>query len=191
MAARRGRGDALEAFERRGFPVELQGVERLLAACARHQAEKAQEIAAAEPSARTELVNDGGRFLAAFAGVGNTEGVRLLLDLGVPVNARFAEGEGYFDVAPDSLAIHVAAWRAQHATLRLLIERGSPIDALDGKERTPMMLAVRACVDSYWTRRRTPESVQALLAAGASIEGIAFPSGYAAVDELLRVRTAG
>jgi ankyrin repeat protein len=191
MAARRGRGDALEAFERRGFNVRLDGVERLLAACARHQAEKAHEIAAAEPGARAELVTDGGRFLAGFAGVGNTEGVRLLLDLGVPLNARFAEGEGYFDVAPDSLAIHVAAWRAQHATLRLLIERGSPIDALDGKGRSPLMLAVRACVDSYWSGRRTPESVQALLAAGASIEGVAFPSGYAAVDELLRRRAAG
>src|SRR3989442_353997 len=32
MAARRGRGDVLELFERRGIPVELQGVERLLAA---------------------------------------------------------------------------------------------------------------------------------------------------------------
>ena len=29
-----------------------------------------------------------------------------------------------FDVAKNSLAIHVAAWRASHATLRLLIERG-------------------------------------------------------------------
>jgi FOG: Ankyrin repeat len=191
MAARRGRGDALEGFERRGFSVELHGVERLLAACARHQAGKAQEIAAAEPGVRTELMIDGGRFLAAFAGVGNTDGVRLLLDLGVPVNACFAEGEGYFDIAPDSLAIHVAAWRARHATLRLLIERGSPIDALDGKGRTPLMLAVRACVDSYWTRLRRPESVQALLDAGASIEGVAFPSGYAEVDELLRMRAAG
>jgi hypothetical protein len=85
----------------------------------------------------------------------------------------------------------IAAWRAQHSTLKLLIERGSPIDVVDASGNTPLALAIRACVDSYWTRRRTPESVQALLAAGASIEGIAFPSGYAAVDELLRVRTAG
>jgi len=190
IAARRGRGDALEAFERRGFVHDLHGLESLLAACARHQRAMAEEIAAADPSLRSELTSDGGRFLAAFAGVGNTEGVRMLLDLGVPVTAPFVEGEGYFDVAPHSLAIHVAAWRASHATVRLLIERGSPVSVLDGRGRSPLMLAVRACVDSYWARRRKPDSVKALLEAGASIEGVMFPSGYAEVDELLGQRGA-
>jgi len=45
---------------------------------------------------------------------------------------------------------------------------------------------VRACVDSYWSHRRSPESAEALLRAGASVRGVAFPSGYAEVDELLR-----
>jgi hypothetical protein len=43
----------------------------------------------------SELLADGGRVLAAFAGVGNTDGVRHLLDLGVTVGALFAEGDGY------------------------------------------------------------------------------------------------
>ena len=187
MAARRGRGDALEAFERRGFAHDLHGLESLLAACARHQSDQADLIVGADPTIRTALVADGGRFLAAFAGVGNTEGVRMLLDLGVPVTAPFVEGEGYYDVAPGSLAIHVAAWRASHATLRLLIERGSPVNVLDGKRRSPLMLAVRACVDSYWARRRKPDSVKALLDAGATTEGVSFPSGYDKVDDLLRL----
>ena len=186
MAARRGRGDVLDAFERRGFPIELQGIERLLAACARHDEAGARALTASEPRLVDELRADGGRFLATFAGVGNADGVRLLLDLGVDVAALFAEGDGYFDIANNSLAIHVAAWRANHVTLRLLVERGSPIDVLDGKRRSPLMLAVRACVDSYWTYRRTSESVRALLDAGASVEGVAFPSGYAEVDALLR-----
>jgi ankyrin repeat protein len=38
IAARRGRGDLLELFERRGIPVELHGVEGLLAACAKNDA---------------------------------------------------------------------------------------------------------------------------------------------------------
>jgi len=50
------------------------------------------------------------------------------------------------------------------------------------------MLAVKACVDSYWTNRRSPESVEALLRAGASVKGIDFPSGYAEVDELLKLQ---
>jgi hypothetical protein len=48
------------------------------------------------------------------------------------------------------------------------------------------MLAVTACVDSYWTNRRSPESVEALLRAGASINGVEFPSGYGEVDALLQ-----
>jgi len=109
-----------------------------------------------------------------------------LLDLGVNVGALFKEGDVYFDVAPNSMAIHVAAGRANHGTVKLLIERGSPIDASDGKGRTLLALAVKACVDSYWTERRTPESVEALLRAGAPVSGTGFPSGYAEVDELLR-----
>ena len=104
--------------------------------------------------------------------------------------ARFREGDGYWDVAKDSTALHVAAWRARHATVKLLIERGAPVHALDGKGRTAFTLAVRACVDSYWVASRSPESVEALLRAGASVSGVDFPSGYAEVDELLRQHQA-
>jgi ankyrin repeat protein len=186
MAARRGRGDVLRAFARHGASIQLQGLEQLLAACAMGDAGLVQTVAADDPAALNALRADGAQFLARFAGVGNTDGVRLLLDLGVPIDAPFVEGERYFDVAPNSLAIHVAAWRANHATLRLLIDRGSPIDRPDGQGRTPLALAVRACVDSYWMRRRSPDSVKALLDAGASAKGVGFPSGYAEVDELLR-----
>jgi hypothetical protein len=70
--------------------------------------------------------------------------------------------------------------------VKLLLERGAAVNALDGKGRTALALAVRACVDSYWKDRRTPESVQALLDAGARVQGTEFPSGYMEVDELLR-----
>ncbi len=186
MAARRGRGDVLDLFEKRGIPIVLDGVERLIAACARNDSAAIRSVAGQEPQLVRELEADGGRLLAQFAGVGNTNGVRQLLDLGVNVGALFREGDGYFDIAANSMAIHVAAWRANHGTVKLLIERGSPIDGPDGKGRTPLALAVKACVDSYWTERRTPESVEALLRAGASVSGVRFPSGYAEVDELLR-----
>jgi len=186
MAARRGRGDVLELFEKRGVPIVLDGVEQLIAACARNDAAAVRSVVSHETHLVTELEAEGGKLLAQFAGVGNTNGVRQLLDLGVDVGALFKEGDVYFDVAPNSMAIHVAAWRANHGTVKLLIERGSPIDVPDGKGRTPLALAVKACVDSYWTERRTPESVEALRRAGASASGVRFPSGYAEVDELLR-----
>jgi len=185
MAARRGRGDVLDLFQRRGVAIELQGVERLIAACARNDAAGVRAIAGREPQLVREVLAEGGKLLAEFAGTWNTEGVRHLLDLGVPVTALY-EGDGYFDIAQDSTALHVAAWKGVPPTVTLLIERGAPIDAKDGKGRTPLALAVKACVDSYWMYRRTPESVRALLEAGASVSGVAVPSGYAEVDELLR-----
>jgi hypothetical protein len=184
MAARRGRGDLLELFEWRGFPIELQGVERLVAACAKNDATGVRSIAESEPQLVDELLKEGGTLLAEFAGTWNTGGVRLLLDLGVPVTALYG-GDPYFEIAKDSTALHVAAWKAHPLTVKLLIERGAPVNVLDGKGRTALALAVRACVDSYWTDIRSPDSVRALLDAGASVKGVDYPSGFAEVDELL------
>ncbi|HEY1492975.1 MAG TPA: ankyrin repeat domain-containing protein [Candidatus Solibacter sp.] len=189
VAARRGRADVLAALDRRGIATELAGVDSLIAACARNDAERAPAIAENHPELLRQLIEEGGTVLAEFAGTGNTPGVRCLLDLGIDPRALYAEGDGYFGIARNSTALHVAAWHAMHSTVKLLIERGTPVDALDGRGRTALALAVLACVDSYWTNRRSPESVEALLGAGASLTGVKFPSGYAEVDELLRAAT--
>jgi ankyrin repeat protein len=185
-AAREGRSDVLELFEQRGIPIALDGVDGLIAACARDDTANVRAIVERDRALVHEVVAMGGTLLARFAGTGNPAGVRQLLDLGVDVRAPFAEGDGYWGISKGSLAIHVAAWRLQHAVVKLLIERGSPVDTPDARGRTPLALAVRACVDSYWTEMRSPASVEALLNAGASVKGVQFPSGYAEVDALLR-----
>jgi hypothetical protein len=166
--------------------VEFKGVEKLIAACARNDSAGVARIKEEEPGLRRELMDEGGKLLAEFAGTGNTEGVGQLLDLGVDVNALTEEGDPYFDVAKKSTALHSAAWRGRPLAVKLLLERGAAVDALDGKGRTALMLAVRASVDSYWKQRRTPESVERLLKAGAAVRGVEYPSGYEEVDELLR-----
>src|SRR5438309_9454394 len=94
-AARKGRGDLLALFARRGFPIELQGVDRLIAACAVDDGRTVREIREREPHLVRELLAQGPTLLAEFAGTWNTAGVRQLLDLGVPVDARYT-GDGYF-----------------------------------------------------------------------------------------------
>lgn len=185
MAARRGRADLLALFERLGTAIDLSGVEQLLAAAAQNDSAAIQRMIASNPELVTEVNADGGRILAEFARNGNTDGVRLLLDLGVDVRALLDDGDVYWDLAKNSTALHVAAWLARHDTVKLLIDRGAPVNAIDAKGRTALALAVRACVDSYWTRRRSLESVEALLAAGANVTGVPYPCGYAEVDELL------
>jgi ankyrin repeat protein len=184
-AARRGRSDLLAEFEGRGIPIELAGLNRLLAACARNDSEAVRALTAAEPGLVPELLAQGGNALGAFAAWGNTDGVRQLLDLGVAVDAR-NEGDGYFGIQADSTALHVSAWMLDTPTLKLLLERGAPVNAVDAKGRTPLMLAVSGCVDSYWTEWRSPEPVRALLAAGATLAGVKYPSGYTEVDDLLK-----
>jgi ankyrin repeat protein len=185
LAAWRGRGDVLRLFQARGGPLALDGADRLIAACALGDAAAVRSIVESGPAVVTEVRSNGGRLLAQFAGTGNTDGVRLLLDLGIDVAERFKEGDYYFDEASDSTALHVAAWRARHDTVMLLLARGAPVSARDGKGRTPLALAVRACVDSYWMRRRSPESVAALIAAGAADSSIPIPTGYREIDVLL------
>jgi ankyrin repeat protein len=101
------------------------------------------------------------------------------------VTALYSEGDGYYGIAKQSTALHVAAWRARHHVVKELIARGAPVDARDEEGRTPLQLAVKACVDSYWTALRSPESVRALLEAGASTESIKLPTGYDEIDKLI------
>jgi ankyrin repeat protein len=190
LAARRGRGDILGLFETRGIPVALDGIERLLAACATNDLSAIESIVKEAPQLFTQVRAESGKLLAEFSGNGNTEGVRRLLDLGVDVQALYEEGDGYYAIAKRSTALHVAAWRARHSTVKLLIQRGAAINELDGEGRSPLGLAVRACVDSYWKARRSPDSVRFLLEAGASTNGVPYPSGYSDVDHLLKVHGA-
>jgi ankyrin repeat protein len=178
IAAHRGRGDVLRLFQQRNIPLNLNGVFNVIGSCALGEPQT--------PPVPPGLLPFGGTVLAHFAGNGNVEGLRSLLSLGISPAALDTQGDPYFDLAKNSTALHSAAWRARPAAVNFLIAAGNPVNALDARGRTALQLAVRATVDSYWTNRRSPESVAALLNAGATTTGIDIPCGYDEVDVLLR-----
>jgi ankyrin repeat protein len=185
LAARRGRADLLSLFEKYGFSVQLEGVEKLIGACARDNKELIGTIKKQQPELVEQLLAEGPTLIAEFAGTANTAGVGNLLTLGVPITSLY-EGDGYYGIPPGSMPLHVASCRAWHNTVKFLIEKGAPVNAKNGKGRTPLQLAVGAAIQSYWTYRRSTESIEALLKAGASLEGIPEVTGYDAADEILK-----
>ena len=186
MAGCEGRGDVLSLFAQRGVGIEQQGIFQLIAACAMDDGEVVKKLAAQSPACVTQIKEIGGELLARFSLCGNAAGVQHLLNLGIPPNEPYQNGDGYYGIPTGSLAIHVAAFRGFPAVVKTLIEAGSPVDVPDKNGQTPLALAIKACVDSYWTARRSPDSVKALLEAGASTQHIPFPCGYAEVDALLK-----
>ena len=166
-AARRGRADALQLFENRGFRIALEGDDAFLAACARANESEARKLAAADSSLvqRVQAGNPG--MLADFAGAGNTAAVRLMLDLGFDA--------GMARIAPNwvagETALHVAAEHGRRAVAELLIERGAPLEAKRQGGWTPLRVAFR-CLEqqSEWAPNEyTLPIAEALIAAGASV----------------------
>jgi ankyrin repeat protein len=186
VAARRGRGDVLNLFQNRGVSISTSGIDALLAACAMDDKPAIDERVSDENALVGKLIENGGMYLPVFAGNGNEKGVERLLNLGVPVDARLIHGEGYIGLPPMSTALHSAAWRGRHPVVKLLISRNADVNAKTFNGLTPLQLAIKATVDSYWTARRSTESIEALLDAGASTEGVKIPTGYDEADEILR-----
>ena len=180
-AAREGRSDVLNLFK-----LELEGVDQLIAACAMGDKNAVQTIIEHSPQLPTTLRGMGNQLLARFCLNNNKPGVQQLLELGIDVNTPYETGDGYFGIPEGSLPIHVATWLGWPSVVQLLIDHGAYIDAPDKNGNTPLALAVKACVDSYWTYRRSTDSIKALLDAGASPVNIPLPSGYPEADDLLR-----
>lgn len=189
-AAREGRADVLDEFEKRKAPLGVAGVDRLLMAVARGNGDAIRRIAAAEPALVGEVIAHGGAYLSKFMNAANHNGVRRLLDLGVSASATYTEGDGYFGIPAGALPIHIAAWFLDAAALTLLIERGADVNARHPERgMTPLGFFARGCTESYWSEWRSTEPARVLLDAGAHPTGVQLPTGYDELDALLRERS--
>ena len=181
-AASSGRADVLDLFEKRGFTYYFEGIAAFLAACARGDATTARELTLVDPDILPQLKSHHPEVLANFAGAGNTNGVRILLDQGFDIDSR-TNHPG----SKGNTALHVAVWRERLETVELLLARGAAIEATNPRGDTPLALAARAQVEmSEWTPHESADVLAALLQAGADVAAIRkFPTGSAEGDDLL------
>ena len=182
-AAAAGRADVLDSFERRGFAYELEEEAAFLGACARGDSTTARALADEDPDLIGRIKTSQPDVLAKFAGAGNTEGVRVLLDFGFDIESRYRH-----PAARGNTALHVAVWRERLSTVELLLSRGASIEAKNPKGDTPLGLAVKALTEmSEWTPHESTAIVAALLQAGADVAAVRrFPTGSLEADDLLR-----
>jgi ankyrin repeat protein len=185
-AAREGRYDVLAEFEKRGVPLQAEGLDRLLMALARGPDESAKQILEQHPEYVGQVKEMGGRLLVKWCNAWNWEGMRRLLELGVSASAPYAEGDGYFNLPKGVLPIQAAAWFLDARAIAMLLERGADPNAVAENGATPLDLFVLGCTESYWSEYRCLPPAELLLDAGARLNRVKLPTGYPEFDELFR-----
>ena len=155
---------------------------RLLVNCVLARRAEAEEIAKQHPKLVPALQDVDRELVAKYCWETNTnyDAVKLMLDLGFPV-AHPEHSHGY-------TPLHNAAWAGSGDLVELLISRGHPVDIRDpGHNATPLGYALYDCL----VEKRHPEGefarvVKALVEAGSPIGDVEYPTGDAALDEVLR-----
>jgi ankyrin repeat protein len=123
LAARHGRADLARLLVRYGARPDATEADLFRSACLNADREAAERYVASGRVQIGQLTDADRAALVEAADQGKVEAVRLMLDLGFPVDAR-GEVNG-------ATALHAAAGAGSAEVVRLLIERGADIDARD------------------------------------------------------------
>jgi ankyrin repeat protein len=132
MAALRGRRDVIDLIAARGAVDDLSETQRFLYALATANAEQARAALARHPGMIANLSDEESLTINAAAGQGNLEAVRLMIDLGMPIDRHGVNGD---------TPLHYAASMGHLPVVHLLVEAGAPLGAKQMQGLTPRQLA--------------------------------------------------
>src|SRR5215472_3340966 len=163
LAVSKGRADLAELLRRYGAADDASDVDRFLAACLRADRAAAERQLPGDLSARQRSAA-----MIRAAETGNTEAMRIMLDLGFPPDTR---GGGSDPGTP----LHTAAHAGSADIARLLLERGADVEARDERwDSEPLVWAIIGSSERP-TGNPSPDwpaVVEILANAGASFDGI-------------------
>ena len=162
LAVTAGRTDLLELLRRRGADEDATDTELFIAACMRGDGGEAKRRRDEDPALLDRLDPDERAALVRAAESDNTTAVTLMLDLGIPVDARGDNG---------ATALHTAAYSGSARSVELLLDRGADIEARDTTwNSTPLGWAVVGSGERPATAPEPdwPRTVRILLENGAS-----------------------
>jgi ankyrin repeat protein len=172
-------------------PSHGDPAERLLEAIATGEVETARSLTRAVPGLVDRLAPADHEALVEAAERGRVSSVRLMLELGFPVDAHreVTDSDG-------ATALHAAAWAGSAETVALLLDHGADVRARDSRwQSEPLAWALVGSGEApeYAPSPDWAATVALLLDAGATLDGIALDPNEpkqpsAAVLELLRSR---
>jgi ankyrin repeat protein len=122
-AIRAGHQDIVGVLQRHGAgDDDVRPIDRLLGACLRLAQDEARAIAAASPGLLREIEPEDYGVMILAASRNQVDVLRLMLDVGMPPGGFGASG---------STALHQAAWNGLVDAVRLLVDKGAPVEVRD------------------------------------------------------------
>jgi ankyrin repeat protein len=175
-AVRAGQAETAALLVRHGAPDDSTDVDRFIGASRRADRAAAERLLAEHPGLPDRLTVDDRAAVVEAAGSAPAAAVALMLDLGFSPDDRNGFGEQ---------ALHTAAYYGNAEVVRLLIDAGADLEALDARfDGTPLAYATVGSGERAGQPGNWIETVRLLIDAGASRDDV-WISGKPPSEEVI------
>ncbi|HWZ42562.1 MAG TPA: ankyrin repeat domain-containing protein [Candidatus Saccharimonadales bacterium] len=150
MAALRGRQDVIDLITARGAVDDLTETQRFLYALATSNAAQAKAALIKKPDLIAGLSDEELLAMNSAAGQGHLEAVRLMIEVGMPIDRHGVNGD---------TPLHYAASMGHLPVVRLLVEAHAPLHARQMQGLTPKQLAEEFLCKGWVTKHEMREII--------------------------------